>query len=181
MCNCEAVNHPGSPCGGALCKSAGACHPLEHELGIEPAEEPEITNYADDTPIEDLVWGDGTPVVKQESHLVQHARRELNAINEDPETVEGYLKVIQAFSDMRHSGTSAAHAIGTLALLFSYQNLSPLTDDPEEWMHIAKDVAGQPNLWQNRRNPEAFSTDGGQTYKLNSNPNVIGITISKEN
>ena len=164
MCNCEAVNHPGSLCGGALCKSAGACHPLEQ---------------TPETPLSELVWGDGTPVVKQESHLVQHARRELAAIGEEPETTEGYLKVIKAFSDMRHSGASAAHAIGTLALLFSYQNLGPLTDDPEEWMHIAEDVAGQPNLWQSRRNPEAFSIDSGKTYSLNSNPNVIGITISK--
>jgi len=163
MCNCEEKCHPGSRCGGNVC----LCHD-------------QITNYADDTPIEELVWADGTPVY-QESNLVKHARLELNIINEEPEVIEGYLKIIKAFDEMGHSGASAAHAIGTIAVLLTYGHLAPLTDDPEEWMHIGEDVWGDKGgIWQSRRNPEAFSKDGGKTYKTNSNPDVIRVSRSKE-
>ena len=96
---------------------------------------------------------------------MDHARHELIAIGEDPETIEGYLNVIQAFADMGHSGGSASVAIPVINELLQYKNLSPLTDDPEEWMHIAEEIGGE-NCWQSRRRPEAFSQDGGKTYYL---------------
>jgi hypothetical protein len=94
------------------------------------------------------------------SNLVDHARRELELIGEEPEIIDGYLKVIQAFADMGHSGGSASIAIPTLNRLLQFQNLKPLTDDPSEWNQV--DILG----WQNNRNSEAFSTDGGKTYYL---------------
>ena len=101
------------------------------------------------------------------SNLVDHARRELELIGEEPETVEGYIRVIQAFADMGHSGGSASVAIPTLERLMSYKNLSPLTDDPAEWFfHDAEMWDGKNGVWQNLRNSEAFSHDGGKTYYL---------------
>lgn len=98
------------------------------------------------------------------SNLVEHARRELELIGEEPETVAGYLNVIQAFADMGHSGGSASVAIPTLNELLQFKNLKPLTNDPAEWFDHG-DTSGYP-LWQNIRNGEAFSDDGGKTYWL---------------
>jgi hypothetical protein len=98
--------------------------------------------------------------------LVEHARRELTLIGEDSETIEGYLKVVQAFSAMGHSG-GASVAIPVLNQLFQFKNLAPLTDDPAEWMHHSEPVwGGKGGIWQNIRNSEAFSSDGGKTYWL---------------
>lgn len=100
------------------------------------------------------------------SNLVDHARRELAIIGEDADTTEGLVRVVEAFAAMGHSGSSAFYCAGALDRLLRYQPLSALTNDPEEWTHIADDVAGQPDLWQSTRNPEAFSNDAGATYTL---------------
>ena len=107
---------------------------------------------------------DETP---SESNLMIHARRELELLGEEPEIVEGYLKMIQIFADMGHSGGSASVFIPTLTRLLWFKNLTPLTDDPDEWVHHTAEVWGEPGgVWQNVRNGEAFSDDGGKTYTL---------------
>lgn len=108
---------------------------------------------------------------KEESNLVIHARRELSLLGEDPETINGYLKIVAAFADMGHSGGSASVAIPTLAALLQYKNLKPLTDSPEEWVHVGDATPDSPNVWQSSRNSEAFSNDGGKTYYLLSECN----------
>ena len=101
------------------------------------------------------------------SNLVNHARRELEQIGEEPETIEGYLKVIQAFADMGHSGGSASVAIPVIHELLQFKNLGPITDNPDEWMHVGEAQWGEPGgVWHNIRNGEAFSHDGGKTYYL---------------
>lgn len=103
----------------------------------------------------------------EDSSLVDHARRELELINEEPSVIAGYLKIVQAFADMGHSGGSAAVAIPVINALLRFKNLKPLTDDPNEWAHHDEDVWGQDGgIWQNKRNSEAFSQDGGKTYYL---------------
>ena len=96
--------------------------------------------------------------METESNLVRHARQELELIGEEPETIAGYLKVIQAFADMGHSGGSASVAIPVLNELLQFKALAPLTDDPEEWMEVGTD------MWQNVRESSSFSNDGGVTY-----------------
>lgn len=99
------------------------------------------------------------------SNLVEHARRELELIGEDPEFTEGLLKVVQAFADMGHSGGSAMIAVPRLAKLLSFEALSPLTDSEDEWIHHEEDVWGAPGgIWQNKRDSRMFSTDAGTTY-----------------
>lgn len=96
--------------------------------------------------------------MSEESNLVIHARRELNIIGEEPDVIEGYLKVIQAFADMGHSGGSAMVAIPVINRLLQFQNLAALTDDPDDWIEVGY------GLWQNRRCSQMFSEDGGKTY-----------------
>jgi len=108
-----------------------------------------------------------TDIDNAESNLVAHARYELQAIGEDSQTTEELLKVVQAFSDMGHSGGSAGVAIAMLNELLQFQNLSPLTDNPDEWLFHGADIWGaEGGVWQNKRNGEAFSHDGGVTYYL---------------
>lgn len=96
-----------------------------------------------------------------------HARRELELIGEDEDTIQKYLKVIDAFTDMGHSGGSASVAIPVIHALLQQKNLSPLTDDPNEWINHAPPMwDGEHGVWQNSRDGEAFSTDGGKTYTL---------------
>lgn len=97
------------------------------------------------------------------SNLVAHARRELKLIGEDPDTIDGYVKVIQAFADMGHSGGSASVAIPTINRLLNFENLAPLTDNPDDWIEVG-DGLWQNGLWQNRRCSRMFSEDGGKTY-----------------
>lgn len=100
------------------------------------------------------------------SNLVDHARRELAAINEDPEHAAGIVKVIQAFADMGCSGGQAHVAIEQISELLEFHNLSPLTDDPDEWYFHGPEMSPPDGLWQNKRRGEAFSHDGGKTYYL---------------
>lgn len=101
------------------------------------------------------------------SNLVDHARRELELIGEEPDIIDGYLRVIQAFADMGHSGGSASVAIPVLHELLQFKNLTPITDDPAEWFfHEPEMWDGTNGVWQNIRDGEAFSNDGGKTYYL---------------
>ena len=110
----------------------------------------------------------------EESNLVRHARHELRLIGEDPATIRGLAKVVQAFADMGHSGTSAHFATQYLERLLRFQPLSDLTTDPAEWIDRHAEGMTTTPLWQSRRNSEAFSTDGGQTYYLLSEQEAAG-------
>ncbi|WP_086562023.1 hypothetical protein [Streptomyces africanus] len=111
---------------------------------------------------------------KTESNLVAHARRELRIIGEDPDTIRGLCRVVQAFADMGHSGGSAHFAALYLDKLLRYQPLSDLTDDAGEWIDRHAEGMTQSPLWQNKRNSEAFSTDGGKIYYLLSEQQAAG-------
>lgn len=114
------------------------------------------------------------------SPLVEHAKRELALLNPDEEDdgfKESIVKAIQGFVSYGHSGGSASVAIEMINDLLQYKNLSPLTDDSREWAEVG------PSVWQNRRNSEAFSEDGGKThYLLSDEPRVLYETdqASKE-
>lgn len=107
--------------------------------------------------------------------LVDHARRELDLVESDPWFKEGMIKVVEAFAEMGHSGGSASVAIPMLNDLLQFKPLSPLTDDPAEWQLIPNE-----DVWQSRRNAEAFSTNGGKTYYLLSDRDTVHQSNHKE-
>ena len=100
--------------------------------------------------------------------LESHAKRELELVGESPEFTEMYLAAIRGFMSYGHSGGSASVAIPTLSKLLNWEAISPLTDDPEDWISRSEE-SGYP-LWQSRRNSAAFSEDKGRTYNLLSEP-----------
>ena len=104
---------------------------------------------------------------QEHSGLVAHARRELALIGTDQWFIDGMVDVVRAFAKTGHSGGSASVAIPTINDLLQFKNLSPLTNDPDDWVYHEPAVSGESNgLWQCRRNGEAFSNDGGKTYWL---------------
>lgn len=98
-------------------------------------------------------------------NLVEHARRELALVETDQDFIKSIIAAVRGFSTYGHSGGSHSAGLALLNDLLQFKNLSPLTNNPDEWMQIAEEVAG-PNIWQSKRNPEAFSQDGGKTYYL---------------
>lgn len=105
------------------------------------------------------------------SNLIDHARRELELcgqFDEDPAFAVSVLSAVSAFAAYPgHSGGSAMAGIQMLQELLQFKNLTPLTNNPDEWMrHTPQYWDGQNHVWQNKRNGSAFSEDGGLTYHL---------------
>lgn len=71
---------------------------------------------------------------------------------------ESVMKMIKEFADEGHSGNSAMQTLAIFQRLAQYKPLTPLTYGPEEWNEVGT------NVWQNRRDSEVFSIDGGKTH-----------------
>lgn len=99
--------------------------------------------------------------------LVEHATRELALCGqtaEDPDYAASIVAAVSAFVAYGHSGGSSEVAIEQLHTLLRYRTLSPLTSSPEEWLDRSE-ITGTP-VWQNLRDPAAFSTDNGMTWSF---------------
>jgi len=103
--------------------------------------------------------------------LVYHAHRELSLAGLGDEDADyggmlekAVLELIETFDNQGHSGASAAITIHLFHELVNWRTLSPLTDDPDEWQSVSE-VTGE-EMWQSKRRPDAFSTDGGKTHYL---------------
>ena len=101
------------------------------------------------------------------SDLSKHAIGELSLIKEDTKIILWYVSVIEAFNIMQLEPEASDHCVATLTQLLRYGNLAPLTDEPREWVRIGDE------LWQSIRNRDAFSNNGGTTYKLYSQNNDV--------
>ena len=103
------------------------------------------------------------------SNLRDHAEREMKLAGVDNDIYgdlvsKAVLELIDTFAKQGHSGMSGALVLSIFNQVVDFKNLTPLTNDPEEWQfhnYVRP-------LWQNRRCSEAFSYDGGKTYYLNS-------------
>lgn len=99
------------------------------------------------------------------STLIAHAKYELDLLDQGEKTIEAYLKVIEAFVSMGLNGGSTSVALPLLVSLLQYKPVSVLTDNPDEWLHVPTEFSGvEGGVWQNIRDTQAFSSDGGKTY-----------------
>jgi len=73
---------------------------------------------------------------------------------------EAVWDLLLAFDDANHSGFSAMLTADIFHRLVRGETLTPLTDNPDEWIHIAE----SDNVWQSCRDTSCFSTDGGVSY-----------------
>ncbi|HET6915124.1 MAG TPA: hypothetical protein VFH56_03450 [Acidimicrobiales bacterium] len=112
------------------------------------------------------------------SNLVAHALRELDIIgetsHEEPSMRRCVVEIIRTFAEQGHSGSSAAWLANVLDRLMRFKPLTEITNDPSEWFDHGN------NLWQNIRDGEAFSNDGGQTYRLNSDHDRLQVAAGHE-
>ncbi len=67
-------------------------------------------------------------------------------------------------SHLRRVLDASDHAVAVeqSGRLLRFQPLSPLTADPDDWFDHGE-MSGTP-LWQSKRDPSAFSEDGGVTH-----------------
>jgi len=120
-------------------------------------------------------------------NLVDHAHTELSRAGLFDKDADyggmigiAVMELIAIMAKQGHSGFSAGWVRDLFNKLSNYENLTPITSNPDEWMDVNElcgDNAGE--MWQNRRNPAIFSTDGGQTW-YNVDDKVIkeGINIA---
>lgn len=97
--------------------------------------------------------------------LVDHASKELELaglFDKDSDyggmLGDSVLELVQLFAAQRHSGFSAMSTLQLFEKLTKFENLSPITSNPKEWMKVG------PDIWQSNRNPAIFSVDGGETW-----------------
>lgn len=108
---------------------------------------------------EEAVPVDEEPFDPEKSNLVLHARRELEIAGIPEEDRALILPIIETFASQGHSGGSAQWFIVTIVKLLQFENLTSLTDNPDEWNEVEEGLT-----WQSARNPEAFSHDRGATH-----------------
>lgn len=108
-------------------------------------------------------------------NLINHAKRELELLGmyeKDPKdelgtelqikTADSIIAMIKEFCSVGHSGSSAEWTRDILHKLLGWENLTPITSNPDEW-EDESERSGYP-MWQNKRNPALFSKDGGKTW-----------------
>lgn len=103
----------------------------------------------------------------EDSNLVAHAKRELERAGfYDDDVMYGemlpnaIMELVETFALQGHSGMSASIVTGVLGRLLRFEPLIELTSDPDEWIEVGD------GMWQNKRNPAAFSEDGGESWYL---------------
>ncbi len=105
--------------------------------------------------------------------LIEHAKYELEQaglFDADSdyagEVGKAVMEIVEVFAKQGHSGFSANLVLSVAFDLLQFKPLTPLTNNPDEWFGVSE-MSGKP-MWQSKRQPTCFSTDGGQTwYDLN--------------
>ena len=101
--------------------------------------------------------------------FVDYAREELTRAgmfdadsDYNGEAGKAVMELVEVFAKQGHSGASAWLVRNLFEKVTSYEPLTPLSSDPDEW-HDVSEGAGRP-MWQSKRKPTVFSNDGGQTW-----------------
>jgi hypothetical protein len=105
---------------------------------------------------------------QEKSNLYQHAKRELDLAEVEKDIYgrmlpDAILEIVKTFAKQGHSGMSAAYSLQLLDKLLRFENLTAITDNPEDWCNVSEMCGGE-TMYQCKRNPALFSTDGGKTY-----------------
>lgn len=107
----------------------------------------------------------------EDSNLVQHARRELEAIGELGEggayggmVGKAALELITILAAQGHSGGSVGMTLAMFERLARFDVLSPITAHPSEWIDRSEYRPDGRREWQNRRKPSVFWREGEETW-----------------
>ena len=111
-----------------------------------------------------------------ESNLIDHAKHELElaGMYDDSDengkynklVADAVLELVTKFAKQGHSGFSASMVREIFSKVSSFQTLTPITSNIDEWSDVSHygDMAPD-TMWQNKRNPAVFSYDKGKTWK----------------
>ena len=118
----------------------------------------------------------------ESSRLYEHAKNELDLAGmfdsqEDAVLAEHIMQLIDLFSDFGHSGSTGDYVVEVFSLLTNWRPLTSLTNDPNEWLKIEyprPELVSE--LWQSKRQSNAFSHDGGETFYIVDEPETIYIS-----
>lgn len=121
--------------------------------------------------------------------LRQHAEKELSLIDMEKNYPDAYntLKVIvDTLEDFREKcgEREAAYIMDLFEMIIRGDNLAPITDDPDEWEYKKDATQTGNDLWQNNRNSNIYSSDGGRTWFDLSDPHsqtVLSTISGKRN
>lgn len=114
------------------------------------------------------------------SRILEHAEQELKYagmnISEEgcnpknpKDPMDGYvnacaqnaMELLKVFVKAGHSGMSAEITLNIFNKLARQENLTPLTNNPDEWINCGERFN---NSYQSKRNCSCFSDDGLKTY-----------------
>jgi len=105
------------------------------------------------------------------SNLVEHARREFEIAGwfDDVEDdfdinrmmAEDIMELLEVFANQGHSGFSGSYAVSLFKRLGSYDIISPLTGEPDEWNDISDHYGRTEKVYQNRRKSTVFKDENG--------------------
>ncbi len=76
---------------------------------------------------------------------------------------QAVMELVRALAAQGHSGCSHHLVMDIFDKVARFRPLTPLTSDPSEWADVSE-ASGRP-LWQSRRCPSVFSSDGGTTWR----------------
>lgn len=103
------------------------------------------------------------------SNLTDHAKYELERAGWfDPDSFYGdmmgnaVLKMVELFAEEGHSGMSASIAIGLFKKVASFEPLTPLTGEDNEWVDHGEGLGR--GRFQNKRCGHVFKDEDGTAY-----------------
>ncbi|WP_409186509.1 hypothetical protein F9C11_20660 [Amycolatopsis sp. VS8301801F10] len=100
------------------------------------------------------------------SDLGDHAVYELDYQGiTDPDRAR-LIAIVGNFADYTDPEARAA-ALQKVQTLLQFKPLSPLTSEPDQWVDRSS-LSGGRQLWQSKRDPDAWSHDAGATYYMQS-------------
>ena len=106
-------------------------------------------------------------------NYVEHAERELRLCGlayANPKLARDIIAVVAGLGKFGRDGSTPAQGAEIVRRLLALEPLTELTDNPADWSGYRRDSNSDTVLWQNRRNPRAWSTNGGVTYWLADGP-----------
>lgn len=93
--------------------------------------------------------------------VLDHAKRELKTLGADEDMIQIFVKTIEKILEVEGYPLDRAETNSWLGDLLNLKLLSPITEDPAEW--VLDDGYGT-ETWGNLRDPNCLSHDGGVTY-----------------
>lgn len=126
---------------------------------------------------------------KRTNALLEHAKSELKYGGYDisekgcnppnpKEPMDGYVnscaknafELLETFSKAGHSGMSAGVTLHLFNKLVNWENLTPLTNNPDEWQKLDDSTDSD---WQSKRNSACFTNDFKTYWNIDEEENKI--------